>query len=95
MQYSEETAYFRGEIRRADEEILIIDAGGNTLKYHGWMTGPDERTALWNVKKNIVWNDLNYTKLLYITRDSNTLAFFKRFDKIAIWNSAKNQYDYW
>lgn len=95
MQYSEETAYFRGEIRRADEEILIIDADGNTLKYHGWMTGPDERTALWNVKKNIVWNDLNYTKLLYITRDSNTLAFFKRFDKIAIWNSAKNQYDYW
>ena len=95
MQYSEETAYFRGQIRRADEEILILDADGNTLTYHGWSTGPDERNALWNVKKNIVWNDLNYTKLLYITRDSDTLAFFRRFDRIGLWNNAKNQYDYW
>ena len=95
MQYSEQTAYFRGEIRRADEEILILDADGNTLTYRGWSTGPDERTALWNVKKNIVWNDLNYTKQLFITRDDTTLAFFKRFDRIGLWNNAKQQFDYW
>lgn len=88
MQHSEETAFFRGEIRKADEEIQIvtIDSEGNesTATYRGWMTGPNETTALWNVKKDITWNDLNYTKLLYITKDEDTLAFFQRFDRIVI-----------
>jgi len=48
------------------------------------MTGPNETTALWNVKKNVTWNDMNYTKLLYITKDEDTLAFFQRFDRIII-----------
>jgi hypothetical protein len=48
------------------------------------MTGPNETTALWNVKKGVVWNDLNYTKLLYITKDEDTLAFFQRFDRVII-----------
>lgn len=88
MQYSEETAYFRAEIRKADEEveIIVIDEEGNekTSTYRGWMTGPNETTALWNVKKGVVWNDLNYTKILYITKDENTLAFFQRFDRLII-----------
>jgi len=49
MQYSEETAYFRGEIRKADEEIeiIIIDDEGNESSkvYRGWMTGPNETTV--------------------------------------------------
>ena len=88
MQYSEETAYFRAEIRKADEEIEIItidDEGNETSTiYRGWMTGPNETTALWNTKKNVTWNDMNYTKLLYITKDENTLAFFQRFDRVII-----------
>jgi hypothetical protein len=56
----------------------------NTVTYHGWMTGPNETTALWNTKKGVVWNDMNYTKLLYITKDEDTLAFFQRFDRIII-----------
>lgn len=88
MQYSEETAYFRAEIRKADQEIEIItiDEDGNesTATYRGWMTGPNETTALWHTKKNITWNDMNYTKLLYITKDEDTLAFFQRFDRIII-----------
>lgn len=88
MQYSEETAYFRAEIRKADEEIeiVVIDSQGNenAVTYRGWMTGPNETTALWNIKKNVTWNDLNYTKLLYITKDEDTLAFFQRFDRIII-----------
>ena len=88
MQYSEETAYFRAEIRKADQEIEVItidDQGNETpVIYRGWMTGPNETTALWNTKKNITWNDMNYTKLLYITKDEDTLAFFKRFDRIII-----------
>jgi len=88
MQYSEETAYFRAEIRKADEEIEIItiDDEGNesTVTYRGWMTGPNETEIIWNIKKNVVWNDLNYTKLLYITKDEDTTAFFERFDRIII-----------
>ena len=88
MQYSEQTAYFRAEIRKADEEIqiIVIDDEGNenTVSYRGWMTGPNETTALWNVKKGVVWNDMNYTKLLYITKDEDTLAYFQRFDRIII-----------
>ena len=88
MQYSEETAYFRAEIRKADQEIEIvtIDNEGNetTAMYRGWMTGPNETTALWRTKKNVTWNDMNYTKLLYITKDEDTLAFFQRFDRIII-----------
>ena len=88
MQYSEQTAYFRAEIRKADEQIqiIVIDDEGNenTVSYRGWMTGPNETTALWNVKKGVVWNDMNYTKLLYITKDEDTLAYFQRFDRIII-----------
>lgn len=88
MQYSEETAYFRGEIRKADEEITIIvinDDGEEEEKtYRGWMTGPDEETLVWNVKKGVVWNDMNYTKKLFITKDEDTLAFFSRFDRVII-----------
>ena len=88
MQYSEQTAYFRGQIRKADEEINIVivnpDGSESQQTYRGWMTGPNETTAFWNVKKGVVWNDLNYTKLLYITKDENTLAFFQRFDRIII-----------
>jgi len=88
MQYSEETAYFRAEIRKADEEIeiIVIDDDGNaqTLVYRGWMTGPNETSTLWNVKHGIVWNDMNYTKQLYITRDENTAVFFDRFDRVMI-----------
>ena len=88
MQYSEETAYFRAEIRKADEQIsiVIIDDEGNenTVSYRGWMTGPNETTALWNTKRGVTWNDMNYTKLLYITKDEDTLAYFQRFDRIII-----------
>ena len=88
MQYSEETAYFRAQIRKADEqiEIIVVDEEGNqnSVTYRGWTTGPNETTISWNVKKNITWNDMNYTKILYITKDEDTSAFFKRFDRIII-----------
>ena len=88
MQYSEETAYFRGEIRKADQEIeiIVIDADGNesTKIYRGWMTGPNETNTLWNVKHGIVWNDMNYTKQLFITKDEDTAVFFERFDRVKI-----------
>ena len=89
LQYSEQTAYFRGQIRKADDEIEIIPIGedgeeGAPLIYHGWTTGPNEDEAIWNVKKGVVWNDLYYSKLLYITKDENTQAFFRRFDRVVV-----------
>ncbi len=89
LQYSEETAYFRGEIRKADDEIEIIpinDDGseGTPEIYHGWTTGPNEDQAIWNVKKGVIWNDLYYSKILYITKDETTSAFFDRFQRVVI-----------
>lgn len=89
LQYSEETAYFRGQIRKADDEIEVIpinDDGsqGQPVIYRGWSTGPNEDQAIWNVKKGVVWNDLYYTKILYITKDETTKAFFNRFERVVI-----------
>ena len=89
LQYSQETAYFRGEIRKADDEIEIIPieedgSQGEPVIYRGWTTGPNEDQAIWNVKRGVIWNDMYYTKILYITKDEQTEAFFKRFDRVVI-----------
>lgn len=89
LQYSQETAYFRGEIRKADDEIEVIPieedgSQGDPIIYHGWTVGPNEEDAIWNVKKGVVWNDLYYSKLLYITKDETTTEFFNRFERVVI-----------
>ena len=89
LQYSEETAYFRGQIRKADDEIEVIPieedgSEGDPIIYHGWTVGPNEQDAIWNVKKGVVWNDLYYSKLLYITKDETTTQFFNRFERVVI-----------
>ena len=89
LQYSEETAYFRGQIRKADDEIQVIPieqdgTEGEPVIYHGWTVGPNEDQAIWNVKRGVVWNDMYYTKLLYITKDQTTTAFFNRFERVVI-----------
>ena len=89
LQYSQETAYFRGEIRKADDEIEVIPieqdgSEGEPVIYHGWTVGPNEDEAIWNVKKGVVWNDMYYTKLLYITKDQTTTEFFNRFERVVI-----------
>ena len=89
LQYSEQTAYFRGEIRKADDEIQVVPIGedgepGDPILYHGWTTGPNEEEAIWNVKHGVVWNDMYYSKILYITKDQTTEVFFKRFDRVVI-----------
>ena len=89
LQYSEQTAYFRGQIRKADDLIQVIPisqdgSAGEPIIYHGWTTGPNQDQAIWNVKKGVVWNDMYYTKILYITKDETTQAFFRRFDRVVI-----------
>ena len=89
LQYSEQTAYFRGQIRKADDQVQVIPIDedgqeGEPVIYHGWTTGPNEDEAIWNVKKGVVWNDLYYSKLLFITKDETTTEFFNRFNRVVI-----------
>ncbi|AXF52480.1 MAG: Ig domain protein [Caudoviricetes sp.] len=75
----EEKAYFRGEIYKCEEFIEI-----NNKKYHVYIRGPVETTTQWNQKKGVNWNDLNYSLIIYITKDENTLDYFHRFKEVTI-----------
>ena len=75
----EETAYFRAEIRRCKQTTEI-----NGQKYWIAFRGPVETAISWNSKSEIIWNDLNHTANIYITRDENTLAYIHRFAKLEI-----------
>lgn len=77
LEYLEEDAYFRADIRRCKHEIEI-----NGHKYKVYIRGPVETKIPWNQKNNIVWNRLNYTTTLMITKNEETLDFFHRFAKI-------------
>ena len=77
LQYLEENAYFRAELRRCKYEIEI-----NGNKYRIYVRGPVETTVPWNQKQGIVWNDINYSLVIYITKNEETLQFFHRFSKI-------------
>lgn len=81
LQNLEETAYFRADIRRCKEEVEI-----NGNKYKIYIRGPVETKIQWNQKKGVNWNDLNYSLLIYITKNEDTLEFFHRFKKIKIRN---------
>lgn len=80
LQYLEEDAYFRAEIRRCKYEIDL----GNGKKTWAYVRGPVETTIQWNQKKGIVWNDLNYSVVLNVPKNADTLAFFHRFTKIKV-----------
>lgn len=72
QEYSEE-AYFRANIRRCDYQI---DIGEN--KYWVYMRGPVETTIQWRQKHNLNVNDLNYTIIMYISKNEETSTFFER-----------------
>lgn len=76
QQYTEE-AYFRAQIRRCDWEIEV-----NDTPYKVYLRGPVEQTEVWNTKKNLNFNELNYTLMVYITKNEETNAFFKREQKV-------------
>lgn len=76
-----EDAYFRAEIYKCEEEVTI-----NNKKYHIYIRGPVETTIQWRNNKSFSWNDLNYSLIIYITKDENTLDYFHRFKQIKIDN---------
>ncbi len=77
----EENAYFRAEIYKCEEEVII-----NNKKYHIYIRGPVETTIQWRNKLKTAWNDLNYSLIIYITKDENTLDYFHRFKQLKINN---------
>lgn len=77
----EEDAYFRAEIYKCEEEIIL-----NGKKYHIYVRGPVETTIQWNKRQEMAWNDLNYSLIMYITKDEYTLNYFHRFKQIKIGN---------
>lgn len=80
LQRLEETAYFRADIRRCRYELTL----GNGSKYWAYVRGPVEQSIFWSQKSNNYFNKLNYTLVLYVTQNEETLAYFKRFKKIMI-----------
>ena len=73
LQHYEEEAYFRGSIQRCDYQLDI-----NGHKYWIYLRGPVETTAQWRQKHKIEMNDLNYSLLMYIVKNEETLEFFSR-----------------
>lgn len=79
LRNKEETAYFRAEIRRCKEEIEI-----NGHRYKIYIRGPVETDIPWEQKKKKLWNTINYSLVIYVTKNEETLEFFHRFAKIKI-----------
>ncbi len=74
LQYLEERAYFRAEIRKCSDSIEI-----NGRPYWYFLRRYNQEDALWHTSKGVSWNELNYSLELYITKDEFTQGYFKRF----------------
>ena len=75
----EETAYFRAEIRRCKYTVTIDDTD-----YKCYVARPSVNEIDWRHQKEKLWNDIDYTLQMYITKDEKTEAFFHRFSIIKI-----------
>ena len=79
LQEKTELAYFRAEIRQCKKEVEI-----NGHIYKVYFRGPVETQINWRQKSDIAFNDLNYTAIIYITKNEETLDYFHRFKEIKI-----------
>ena len=79
LQQHTEEAYFRGIITRADYEL---DIDGET--YWAIVRGPVETTTEWQQKHNITWNNLNYSLVIQVAKNSETVNYFNRHKVVKI-----------
>lgn len=77
LQQHTEEAYFRGTITKADYTVDV-----NNKTYWISIRGPVETTTVWNEKHGWIWNDLNYSIAVKIAKDSNTVNYFSRHQKV-------------
>lgn len=80
LQRLEETAYFRADLRRCRYEVTLE----NGSKYWVYIRGPVEQSMVWSQGGGNYYNRLNYTLVMYITQNEETLDYFHRFTKINI-----------
>lgn len=80
-QFLQEVAYFRGLMRQCESEPLEIDG----KKFWYYLKGPDDKSIDWQKTKHLIFNNLNYSIELYITKDERTLQFFQKFKKCKIY----------
>lgn len=78
LQFLDEVAYFRGQIRECQQETEI-----NGENYWTYIRGPVETDIVWNQKAGIEWNDLNYSLVMFVTKDENTMSL-DRFTRLKI-----------
>ena len=90
LEYIEEDAYFRSEIRRCDQEVKIEDNS-----YWVYIRGPVETSIEWTQKTGIEWNTLNYSLVMYITADETTNNYFERFKTIKVLDPRYNKEKTW
>jgi len=67
-QYLQETAYFRGQMRQCEPEAITI--GDQQFWYY--LKGPDEKGIDWQKTKHFVFNELNYSIEIYISKTIET-----------------------
>jgi hypothetical protein len=60
----QEDAYFRGLMRQCDTEVSV-----NGKSYWVYLKGPSEKGINWQKTNNFVFNKLNYTLEMYISKD--------------------------
>lgn len=80
LQSLEETAYFRAEIRRCDQQIEL-----EGRRYWAYVRGPSETTIQSFQKNKIVRNSNNYSLVAYITKDAFSMEKFHRFTKCTVY----------
>ena len=74
-----EIAYFKSEIIRCRYQVTIDDTD-----YWIYFQGPTETAIRWNFKRDLNWNDLNFSGTVYIQKNEQTQDFFNRFTKLKI-----------
>lgn len=79
LQYLEEYAYFRAQIRLCENVMELGDRS-----YWIYIRGPEETSIQWNQKSGVEWNDMNYSLVAYVTRNASTMEYFHRFKTVKI-----------
>lgn len=81
LQDLDELAYFRGEIRRCDYQIMWEDEYGKTHKTYAAIRGPVETKINYIQKHQISVDKPNYTLNIYLPKNQVTLEHFRRYTK--------------
>lgn len=78
LEYTEEVAYYRAKCKKC-EGIAEVGDG-----YPVYIRGPVENKIDWINKSNTSINNLNYTLIMYITKNEETSKFFHRHKEVKI-----------